>query len=100
MSAPQANGHDKAAGLITVCEAIEIAGVVPMHTGSMILQDQIAALQEAAARHAERTAIEALAQDAVRRLADAYRAGDFQKQAEIMREIVRLEFYLMKRNFT
>jgi len=96
MSAPQANGHDKAAEPISLCDAVEAAA---MDTGSVVLREQVAAMQAAAARHAERQTVEALAQDAVRRLADAIRAGDFQKQAEITREIVRLEFYLSKRGF-
>jgi hypothetical protein len=57
------------------------------------------AVQIGAARHAERATIEALAQDAVRRLADAYEAGDFQRAAEITREICRLEIYLSRRGF-
>jgi hypothetical protein len=88
------NGHDKSEEIIV---AVDVAGVAPMHTGSIVMQQQIAIIQTAVARQSERATIEALAQDAVRRLADAYKANDWQRAAEITREICRLEVYLSKR---
>ena len=66
MSAPQANGHDKQAEA-TFAEACDLAGGT-MSTGAVILQEQVALLQAAAMRQSERATIEALAQDAMRRL--------------------------------
>ena len=88
MGAPLSNGHD-------MTEAT-LAG---SSDGAVILQEQLRAVQVGAARHAERATIEALAQDAMRRLAEAYKAGDHKRAAEITREIVRLEVYLSKRGF-
>jgi hypothetical protein len=96
MTEPLSNGHDKSEEIIV---AVDVAGVAPMHTGSVVLQQQLVAVQYAASRQSERATIEALALDAVRRLAAAYKANDFQKAAEITREICRLEVYLSKRGF-
>jgi hypothetical protein len=98
MTEPLANGHDKGEEIIILHDAVDVAGGT-MSTGSIIMQEQIRAVQIGAARHAERATIEALAQDAVRRLADAYKANDWQRAAEITREICRLEVYLQKRGF-
>jgi hypothetical protein len=98
MGEPLANGHDKAADTTLLCETVEFA-VGAVSTGSVVMQEQIALLQRAAARNSERMTVEALAQDATRRLADAYRANDWQRAAEITREICRLEIYLSKRGF-
>src|SRR5262245_31804638 len=98
MSEPLQNGHDKSEEIIILHDAVDVAGDTTS-TGTVVMQEQLRAVQIGAARRGERHTIEVLAPDAVRRLADAYKAGDFQKQAEIMREIVRLEFYLMKRGF-
>jgi hypothetical protein len=97
MGEPLANGHDKESEA-TLAEACDLAGGTAS-AGSIIMQEQLRAVQIGAARHAERATIEALAQDAVRRLADAYKANDWQRAAEITREIVRLELYLSKRGF-
>ena len=99
MTEPLSNGHDKAADTALLCETVEFA-VGTMSTGSVVMQEQIALLQRAAARNSERMTVESLARDAVRRLADAYKSGDFQRAAEITREICRLEVYLSKRGFT
>ena len=91
MSEPLTNGHDKGEEIILLPDAVDVA------EGSAVLQGQINVIQTAVARHAERHTIELLAKDAVRRLADAYRENNFQKQAEIVRELLRLELYLQKR---
>jgi hypothetical protein len=73
--------------------------VAQMSTGGTLLQEQVDLLQRAVSRNSERMTIESLAQDAVRRLADAYKAGDYARAAEITREICRLEVYLARRGF-
>jgi hypothetical protein len=97
MTEPLSNGHDKGEEIIILHDAVDVVAGGTMSTGSIIMQEQIRAVQIGAARHAERATIEALAQDAVRRLAEAYQANDWQRAAEITREICRLEVYLSKR---
>jgi hypothetical protein len=94
---PESNGHDKESEA-TLAEACDVAGGT-MSTGSVVMQYKIRALQISAARQAERATIEALSQDAVRRLAEAYKAGNWERAAEITREICRLEAYLCRRGF-
>jgi hypothetical protein len=84
------NGHDKSEDLV-LSDSIEAAHSV------LLLRSQITELQINASRQSERATIEALALDAVRRLADAYKANDWQRAAEITREICRLEAYLIRR---
>jgi len=98
MTEPLSNGHDKAAEIIPLPDAVDVASGT-MSADSALLREQITLLQKAAARHSEHITVEALPQDAVRRLADAYKAGDFMRAAEITREICRLEIYLSKRGF-
>jgi hypothetical protein len=96
MSEPLQNGHDKSEA--TLAEACDLAGGT-MSTGSMAVAYQIRALQISAERRAERATIEALSKDAVQRLAEAYQAGNWQRAAEITRELCRLEVYLSRRGF-
>ena len=84
------NGHDKSEDLV-LSDSIEAAHSV------LLLRSQITELQINASRQSERATIEALALDAVRRLADAYKANDWKRAAEITREICRLESYLIRR---
>jgi hypothetical protein len=100
MTEPLSNGHDDtAAEIISLCDAVDVAGGA-MSAGSVVLKEQLRAVQIGAARHSERMTVEALAQDSVRRLAEAYQANNWQRAAEILREICRLEIYLSKRGFT
>src|SRR5262249_18210473 len=40
MSEPLSNGHDKSEEIIILHDAVDVAGVAPMHTGSVVLQQQ------------------------------------------------------------
>src|SRR5262245_47015741 len=96
---PLTNGHDKSETIL-LHEAVELAGVAPMHAGSIALQGLIEAMQAAAALHQERVTVEALIRDAMLRYAEGLAASDFKKVVEAAREIMRLEIYLSRRGFT
>jgi len=87
---PLENGHDKSESFFDRLEAAH---------GAILLHQHITQLEINAARQAERATIETLLQDAVRRLAEAYEASNWQRAAEITREICRLESYLSRRGF-
>jgi hypothetical protein len=84
---PLTNGHDKSEPF----DSLEAA-----HS-AILLHQQVTQLEINAARQAERATIEALCQDAMRRLTEAYKTSNWQRAAEITREILRLEVYLSKR---
>src|SRR5262249_33692708 len=50
MTEPLSNGHDKSEEIIILHDAVDVAGVAPMHTGSVVLQQQLVAVQYAASQ--------------------------------------------------
>jgi hypothetical protein len=86
---PLTNGHDESEPF----DSLEAA------RSAILLRQQITQLEINASRQAERATIEALCQDAMRRLTEAYQTGNWQRAAEITREILRLEVYLSRHGF-
>ena len=93
---PLTNGHDKTETTLT--EACDLAGGT-MSTGAVVLREALFATQAIAARNAERATIQALCEDAKQRYVRARQANDPKAEFDALREMTRLELWLIRRGF-